>query len=138
MVKYEELSTIPTGSLVRYKEYKLDRHERLKLNGEIEGTLFLFIPAGTALSADEIKTYYNIKGDEGIQVLSNTPHHRLVVQVGFDKQNIPIYSTINLIEYFMSEGHQTVEYEDFIQAKPTKPSEILGFNSYEFGSKFKT
>lgn len=138
MVEYKDLSTITTGSVVHYHEYTLDIHERKKLTGEVEGLLLTHILPNVALSADEIKSYYNIKGDANLTPLSCVPNHRIVLQVGTDHNSVPVYTTINLNEYFMSQGLQTVECEIYEQPQPQTPIQILGFNSYEFGSKFKT
>lgn len=138
MVAYDDLNKIPSGSVVRYKEYKLEMNEKLTLIGEIEGIMLAHIEANSALSADEIRSYYNLSGNEGLQPLSKVTHRRIVLQVGNTQQGVPIYTTINLNSYFMSVGQQVVEYEQYVQPQPEKPIDILGFNSYDFGAKFKT
>ena len=135
-MKYEDLRNIPIGSVIHYTEYTLDIHERLKLVGEISGTLVLVIPAGTKLSAEEIKTYYHLSSIENVPNLSCLPNDRVVLQVGIDNLNIPIYTTVNLNKYFMETGQQVLDYIEQ-QAKPQTPSQILGFGAYDVGQKFK-
>lgn len=137
-MNYEEVPKIPLNSVIKFIQYKLDRHEKKSVDIVIEGILFAVITPETQLDAGLIQTYYPEAEEFDYPALSYQPFYRLVVTTGEDKRGLPIYKTIHLNKYFMIVGIQTLEFrENVIEVQPEIPSQILGFNSYEFGSKFK-
>ena len=134
---YDKALEVPLKSLVHFKEYALDRHERKQLLQEIDGELFTILSPEERLSADSIRVYYPELHESSYHSVSHSPFIRLVIQIGASKLGIPIYRTVTLNKYFMMVGLQTVEYEEMVIAQPTVPNQILGFNSYDIGNKFK-
>lgn len=134
---YENIVNIPTKSTVEFKQYTLDRHENKKLEESVVGELFAVIPPLEQLNSDLIETYYKGVSHEYYPALSQSPDTRLVITVGYDRMGIPIYKTISINKYFNSIGLQTIEYKESAVYKPELPNQILGFNSYDIGKKFK-
>ena len=136
-IKYDKALSIPLKSTLHFKEYMLDRREKKQLCNEIDGELLTVVSPEDRLNSDLIREYYPDFPESDYPSLSHSPFIRLVVRIGMNKLGIPVYHTITLNEYYMSVGLQTLEYEDSVEYKPILPNQILGFNSYEVGKKFK-
>lgn len=134
---YEQSSNIPLQSLIEFKEYELDRHENKKVRVDVSGVLHAIIAPNEKLSSDLIEVYYKGVSEEVYPVLSCNPFVRLVLTIGTDKIGSPIYRVIALNTYYMSVGLQDLEYEEQFTPQPELLNQILGFNSYSFGGKFK-
>ena len=87
---YEEcIDTIQEGSVVDFREYRLDRHEKRRLTLSIEGAIVKDIfPAGKPLSRDTLVRYYG-EGLDDIDYLQlsvmNCP--RIVLSLGVNQRN---------------------------------------------------
>ena len=134
---YGDIVNIPIKSMVEFKQYSLDRHENKKLEDTVVGELFTIIPSCEQLSLELLETYYKGVSSEHYTALSYSPDIRLVIIIGNDRMGIPIYKTISINSYFYSVGLQTIEYKELTTFKPELPNQILGFSSYDIGSKFK-
>lgn len=133
---YGQIGSIPLKSLVHFKEYELDRHDNKKLKIQVDGELFTVIPPEDCLNNEFIALYYKGVSEESYPSLSYSSFIRLVLIVGTDKNGMPAYKTVELNPYYMLVRLQEVEYEEnHLQQDVT--NYILGFNSYEFGTKFK-
>ena len=137
LAKYEDSFNIPLKSAVHFKEYILDRHENKKLRNQTDGILSAIIKPEDSLSCDEIATYYQNVPQQFHINLSRDAFVRLVLDVGQDRQGMPIYRVVSLNKYYMMVGLQELEYEQAQETMPELPNQILGFNSYNFGEKFK-
>ena len=70
--------------------------------------------------------------------LSVYPFYRLILVVGSSQLGVPIYKAIHTNKYFIHVNLQKVSYkqsEKIIQQ--VIPQNILGYDSYEVGQKFK-
>ena len=135
---YDNIPQIPQKSVVRFKEFILDRHENKKLSKEVEGILLTVVTPEQSLDGETLKIYYPDMDESQHPILSLQPFYRLVLEVGTNRLGLPVYTTVHPNKYFMMVGLQEVDWEEnIIEVQPEIPSQILGFSSYDIGSKFK-
>lgn len=134
---YDNITKIPLNSKVTWKQYQLQMNEKKHLQYDISGILFAIITPEEALDAELIRTYYKGVDEKYFPQLSQSAFIRLVLQVENDQFGMPQYVTVSLNKYYMMVGVQTLEYEQYVSPQPSVPTDILGFNSYELGNKFK-
>ena len=109
---YGQLSSIPLNSLIHFKEYELDRHDKRKLKTQVDGTLFTVIQPEESLNKELIDLYYKGISESFYPSLSCSSFTRFVLMTGTDKAGMPVYKTIELNPYYMLVKLQTVEYEE--------------------------
>ena len=134
---YDQIPKIPMKSQVKFQEFILDRHQNPKESVKVIGELQRIILDNEGLSADERLLYYPGIDVSSIVPLSICPFYRLVLMVGFSSSNVPIYKTVQVNKYFLHTKLQKIEYEEAIQNIPVAPQNILGYESYQIGQKFK-
>lgn len=137
-MNYEEVVNIPPNSVVKFTQFIPDRHEKKHIDFVEEGVLFQIITPEEKLDMELIRTFYPETDEQDYPMLSYQPFYRLVLITGEDRLGRKIHKTVHLNKYFMMVGLQTVEHrENVIEVQPQIPAQILGYNTYEFGSKFK-
>lgn len=136
-VTYEKINNIPLKSVVTFREYSLDRNEKRILHNEVIGELSSIIYPGEGLDIQMIELYYPDVDQEYYPVFSVKTFYRLVLVTGTNRFGLPKYQVIDLNQYYMNVRLQTVEYDESVKPVIETPSQLLGFNSYEIGSKFK-
>lgn len=135
-VSYEELETLPVGTIVIYRDYTLDRHERKHMSSEFANLpVECVIPAGTALNRDVLELYLGKELEDEVYLASSiSNNHRLVLKYSDSQTGKETYYMVNLNPYFMDTQQQELfkVVEDY---KPTIPNynRVLGFNDYDFG-----
>lgn len=85
----EKISQIHEGSVIDFKEYTLDRHERRHLSLEIDGGVVSKIfNANETLSRDTLEQYYGTELEEQDYLqLSCMNCPRLVISLGLNENN---------------------------------------------------
>ena len=137
-MNYDNIPQIPQKSVVHFKEFTLDRHEKKKLSKEVKGILLTIITPEQSLDGEILKMYYPDTDENQHPILSLQPFYRLVLETGTNRLGMPVYTTVHTNKYFMLVGLQEIDWkENVIEVQPEIPSQILGFNSYDIGSKFK-
>ena len=129
---YEDISLyLQTGSVITFREYLLDRHERKKLNLEIENVVVHdIIPEGKALNREELETYYGEGLDDvDYQQLSCMNCLRVVLILEIGENDQPVYKTISIIRDFVKTGLQEVEmlYGATQEVEPIYTAQMLNF-----------
>lgn len=119
-MNFEEcVESIHEGSVVTFKEYVYDRHERKRLSLSIEdGIVQEIFPANTTLSRETLEKYYGEELDDiDYLQLSNMNCTRVVISLGlnqFSEMNVKI---IILNKDFYNTGLQEVEITNEIDPR---------------------
>ena len=111
-MSYENLiSTICAGSVIKFKEYNLDRHEHKRLVLSIDGAVVQeCIPPNQALPKDLLFQYYGTELDDTAYLqLSSLNAFRVVIIVGTDEESKPIYQVLTISKDFYENGLQQIE-----------------------------
>lgn len=136
---YDNILSIPIDSEVDFQEFTLDRHQKPRLAVQVKGKLHRIVKSTEGLSREELEEFYpEIKQTEDFVALSVYPFYRLILVVGSSQLGVPIYKAIHTNKYFIHVNLQKVSYkqsEKIIQQ--VIPQNILGYDSYEVGQKFK-
>lgn len=111
MTLNEVMSQIAAGSVVNFKEYVLDRHEKRILNISIEGSVVQeIIQPNTQLDRSQLERYYG-EGLSDIDYLqlSSMSCPRLILNLGMNEQHQTNIKIITLNDDFIRMGLQVVE-----------------------------
>lgn len=111
MTLNEVMSQIAAGSVVNFKEYVLDRHEKRILNISIEGSVVQeIIQPNTQLNRSQLELYYG-EGLSDIDYLqlSSMSCPRLILNLGMNEQHQTNIKIITLNDDFIRMGLQVVE-----------------------------
>lgn len=111
MTLKEVMSQIVVGSVINFKEYVLDRHEKRILNISIEGSIVQeVIQSNTQLDRSQLENYYGAGlSDVDYLQLSSMPCPRLILNLGVNEQHQTNIKVITLNEDFIRMGLQVVE-----------------------------
>lgn len=107
----ELLQTIQAGSVVHFKEYSLDRHERKKLTLEIPHSVVeRVVKPLEKLNKEELETYYSGEfSDVDYLQLSSINGLRLVLNLGVDQYGKVLYKTLIISQDFIDSGLQEIQ-----------------------------
>ena len=111
MTLKEVMSQIVVGSVINFKEYVLDRHEKRILNISIEGSIVQeVIQSNTQLDRSQLENYYGTGlSDVDYLQLSSVPCPRLILNLGMNEQHQTNIKIITLSDDFIRMGLQVVE-----------------------------
>lgn len=117
MSKYEELlerlQYIGVSSVVKYKEYILDRHENKVLTKEYTGLLQEIYQPGYIMNIEELHQYFGEYLDnETYMQLSVVSGIRLILSCGTDEYGEMEYKVIDINSAFLDMGLQEIEIEE--------------------------
>lgn len=106
----ECVQSIHKGSVISFKEYTLDRHERKRLSLNIdEATVQEVFPANETLSREVLEQYYGTELEEQDYLqLSCMNCPRFVVSLGVSEENIMDIKILILNRDFYNMGHQEI------------------------------
>lgn len=135
-VSYDKIESLSVGTIVTYRDYTLDRHERKHLSSEFANLpIESIIPAGTALNRETLEIYLG-KDLENEVYLANSVsnNHRLVLKYTDVSTGKETYYMVSLNPYFMSTKQQEL-FTVLDEYKPVIPNynRVLGFKDYDFG-----
>lgn len=111
-MKYTQLvESIVPNSVLTFKEYELDRHERKRLTYEIGPAPVecVVLPNQPLCRADLEKYYGSELSDLDYCQLACMSDFRFILRVGIDEENQPVYKPILINQDFFNMGLQTVE-----------------------------
>lgn len=106
----ECVQSIRKGSVISFKEYTLDRHERKRLSLNIDGAVVQEIfPANETLSRETLEQYYGTElSEQDYLQLSCMNSPRFVVSLGISENNVMDIKIIILNCDFYNMGHQEI------------------------------
>lgn len=106
----ECVQSIRKGSVISFKEYTLDRHERKRLSLNIDGAVVQEVfPANETLSRETLEQYYGTElSEQDYLQLSCMNSPRLVLSLGISEDNVMDIKIIILNCDFYNMGHQEV------------------------------
>ena len=136
---YEKITEIPLNSKVTFQEFTINSHQKVVKSVEVTGRLQRIIKSNESLNREELEQYYpGLERTEDFVALSVYFFYRLVLIVGVDNFNLPIYKTIHINKYFLHTKLQKLQYENAEQQVQVVPQDMLGFDRYQIGQKFKS
>lgn len=143
MVRYKDIcEVVRPGGLITFNEYTLDRHQRRKPTAHVEkAPVEAVIPAKEALNRDQIAAYYGEVSDQDALVMASVPYTRIVIQVADDRGQ-PALKVIGLVEVYMGQNLQELEYEEATMPSMFSPApsnliaepRLKGFSDYQVGA----
>ena len=106
----ECVQSIRKGSVISFKEYTLDRHERKRLSLNIDGAIVQEVfPANETLSREVLEQYYGTELEEQDYLqLSCMNCPRFVVSLGISEENVMDIKILILNRDFYNMGHQEI------------------------------
>lgn len=106
----ECVQSIRKGSVISFKEYTLDRHERKHLSLDIEGAVIQEVfPANETLSREVLEQYYGTElAEQDYLQLSCMNCPRFVVSLGISEENVMNIKILVLNRDFYNMGHQEI------------------------------
>lgn len=106
----ECVQSIRKGSVISFKEYTLDRHERKRLSLNIDGAIVQEVfPANETLSREVLEQYYGAELEEQDYLqLSCMNCPRFVVSLGVSEENVMDIKILILNRDFYNMGHQEI------------------------------
>lgn len=129
---YDDLLKVKIGSIVSYKEYVLDRHEKRHLQLEINNAVVhSIIPPNSPLNLETLEEYYgkDLEIQEYVQ-LSAINCLRIVLNIGVDADTqLPLYKPLLINQDFYQVGLQQIEVINSSPA-PIEPNYMLGVQMY--------
>lgn len=106
----ECIQSIHKGSVISFKEYTLDRHERKHLALNIEGAVVQEVfPANEALPREVLEQFYGTElAEQDYLQLSCMNCPRFVVSLGISEENVMDIKILVLNRDFYNMGHQEI------------------------------
>lgn len=107
----ECVQSIHKGSVISFKEYTLDRHERKHLSLDIDGAIVQEVfPANETLSREVLEQYYGTElAEQDYLQLSCMNCPRFVVSLGISEENVMDIKILVLNRDFYNMGHQEIK-----------------------------
>lgn len=121
------IQSINEGDVITFREYYLDRHDRLKLSYSIDnGVVQAVFQAGQQLNIETLVQYYG----EGLEEtdylqLSCVSFPRVVIGLGINQQGETDVKIIQLNEDFYNMGLQQVELTKGLSGNLVEPNYLL-------------
>lgn len=128
MLSFDELTTsLGVGDVIHFCEYKMDRHERLKLAMEIEnGIVKEIFPPNTTLNRDQLIEIYGEELDDiTYMTLSQSNCPRILVSLGTDANGVEQVKMISISKDFYNTKQQTLEVTGNMANINYEPSYVL-------------
>lgn len=98
-------------SMITFTEFTLDRHEKKRMTLQIKDAIVHeLIPSNQKLSREELELYYG-EGLEDIDYLQLSSMNclRIVLRVGINELEQPVFKVISISRDFYDEGLQELE-----------------------------
>ena len=135
-VSYDQIENLSVGTIVTYRDYTLDRHERKHLSSEFANLpIESIIPAGTALNREILEVYLSKNLENEVYLVNSVSNnHRLVLRYTDASNGKETYYIVSLNPYFMSTNQQEL-FTMVEEHTPVIPNynRVLGFKDYDFG-----
>lgn len=124
-MNFEEcMQSLHEGSVVNFREYTLDRHERKKLTLSIEGGVVQAVfPANQQLSRETLEQYYGVELDEVDYLqLSQMNCPRVVVGLGLNQKGELNIKILVLNKDFYNMGLQEIAVTNELNLDESEPN----------------
>lgn len=121
------IQSINEGDVITFREYYLDRHDRMKLSYSIDnGVVQAVFQAGQKLNIETLVQYYG----EGLEEtdylqLSCVSFPRVVIGLGINQQGETDVKIVQLNEDFYNMGLQQVELTKGLSGDLVEPNYLL-------------
>ena len=121
------IQSINEGDVITFREYYLDRHDRVKLSYSIDnGVVQAVFQAGQKLNIETLVQYYG----EGLEEtdylqLSCVSFPRVVIGLGINQQGETDVKIVQLNEDFYNMGLQQVELTKGLSENLVEPNYLL-------------
>lgn len=121
------IQSINEGDVITFREYYLDRHDRVKLSYSIDnGVVQAVFQAGQKLNIETLVQYYG----EGLEEtdylqLSCVAFPRVVIGLGINQQGETDVKIVQLNEDFYNMGLQQVELTKGLSGDLVEPNYLL-------------
>ena len=121
------IQSINEGDVITFREYYLDRHDRVKLSYSIDnGVVQAVFQAGQKLNIETLVQYYG----EGLEEtdylqLSCVSFPRVVIGLGINQQGETDVKIVQLNEDFYNMGLQQVELTKGLSGNLVEPNYLL-------------
>ena len=128
----ECIDSIHKGSVISFREYVLDRHERRKLTLSItDGIVQEVFAANQKLDRDTLEQYYGTELDEiDYLQLSQMNCPRVVVGLGLNSQGELDIKIIVLNEDFFNTQLQELEITNEVNTSAYEPNYLMAQNGW--------
>ena len=133
MNDYDSLiRSVHAGSVIRFREYNLDRRENKRLVLDIDGAVVHdVVPANRAVAKDLLIRYYGDGLDDTTYLqLSTVNCVRLVLIMSVDEDSNPIYKVIVFNRDFYEMGLQVLEVVN--EVNMNEPNYVQSMNQWQF------
>jgi len=111
-IPFNQLTTcLLPDSMITFTEFTLDRHEKKRMTLQIKDAIVHeIIPSNQKLSREELELYYG-EGLEDIDYLQLSSMNclRIVLRVGINELEQPVFKVISISRDFYDEGLQELE-----------------------------
>ena len=124
MLSFEEcIESIHAGSVISFREYVLDRHERKQLSLSIsDGVVQTVFPANQQLSRETLEQYYGIELDDVDYLqLSQMNCPRVVINLGLNQNNEIDIKILVLNKDFYNTGLQEITVTNELNLSESEP-----------------
>lgn len=111
-IPFNQLTTyLLPDSMITFTEFTLDRHEKKRMTLQIKDAIVHeLIPSNQKLSREELELYYG-EGLEDIDYLQLSSMNclRIVLRVGINELEQPVFKVISISRDFYNDGLQELE-----------------------------
>jgi len=111
-IPFNQLTTyLLPDSMITFTEFTLDRHEKKRMTLQIKDAIVHeLIPSNQKLSREELELYYG-EGLEDIDYLQLSSMNclRIVLRVGINELEQPVFKVISISKDFYDDGLQELE-----------------------------
>ena len=111
-IPFNQLTTyLLPESMITFTEFTLDRHEKKRMTLQIKDAIVHeLIPSNQKLSREELELYYG-EGLEDIDYLQLSSMNclRIVLRVGINELEQPVFKVISISKDFYDDGLQELE-----------------------------
>lgn len=111
-IPFNQLTTcLLPDSMITFTEFTLDRHEKKRMTLQIKDAIVHeLIPSNQKLSREELELYYG-EGLEDIDYLQLSSMNclRIVLRIGINELEQPVFKVISISKDFYDDGLQELE-----------------------------
>lgn len=111
-IPFNQLTTcLLPDSMITFTEFTLDRHEKKRMTLQIKDAIVHeIIPSNQKLSREELELYYG-EGLEDIDYLQLSSMNclRIVLRIGINELEQPVFKVISISKDFYDDGLQELE-----------------------------
>lgn len=132
-IPFNQLTTyLLPDSMITFTEYTLDRHEKRRMTLQIKDAIIQeIVLSNQKLNREELELYYG-EGLEDVDYLQLSSMNclRIVLRIGINDLEQPVFKVISISRDFYDEGLQELEIMGAETATNTEPNFFLGMAQF--------